>query len=68
MTDRYNAIVVVLEKDTREDDAESLLSAIRMMRGVLSVTPNVTSIDHHIAYDRAYWNLREKLWKALEDE
>ena len=29
MTDRYNALTVILEKDIRSDDAESLIAAIR---------------------------------------
>ena len=37
MTDRINTITVVLEKPTRDDDAEMLMSAIRTMRGVLKV-------------------------------
>lgn len=41
MTDRINAIVVVLEKDMREDDAEPILNAIRQMRGVLDVRTNI---------------------------
>ena len=41
MTDRINAIVVILEKDMREDDAEPLLNAIRTMRGVLDVRTNI---------------------------
>lgn len=65
MTDRYNAITVVLDHDIREDDAESLLNAIRMLRGVLSVTPNVTSLESHVAHDRAINELRNKLRDVL---
>ena len=68
MTDRYNAIVVVLRNDTRDDDAESILNAIRMIQGVLSVTPRVSSIDSHIAYDRARSDLVSRLWEALKYE
>lgn len=41
MTDRFNALTVVLEKDIREDDAQALLSAIGQLRGVLTVSGNV---------------------------
>jgi len=53
MTDRYNALTVVLESDIREDDAGPIIIAIRMIRGVLSVEPHVVDIDTHIAEDRA---------------
>jgi hypothetical protein len=47
MTDRYNHLVVVLDKDLRTDDAEPLMNAIRQMKGVLSVDGNVvTGLDH----------------------
>lgn len=49
MTDRYNALIVVLEVDTRSDDAEQVIEAIKMLRGVASVTPNVSNFEHHIA-------------------
>jgi hypothetical protein len=42
MTERFNTLTVVLEKDMRDDDAETLLTAIRQMRGVLSVKGNVS--------------------------
>jgi hypothetical protein len=35
MTDRHAGYVVVLERDIREDDAEVILSAIGMVKGVL---------------------------------
>jgi hypothetical protein len=34
MTDRYNSLTVVLDRDIREDDAEHILNAIRMIKGV----------------------------------
>jgi hypothetical protein len=61
MTDRINAITVVLENDVRDDDVQELLTAIGMLRGVLSVTPNVSDIDAWIAQDRARHELGQKL-------
>ena len=65
MTDRYNALTVVLEHDIRDDDAEDLLAAIRQLRGVLSVSGNVSDLDAHIAQARARHDLGEKLWLVL---
>jgi len=65
MTDRYNTLTVVLERDIREDDAEGLLDAIRHMRGVLSVAGNVADSSEYMAVERARHELRMKLWEAL---
>lgn len=67
MTDRYNAVTVVLEQDMREDDAESLINAIRHLRGVISVTGNVTEVADHIAQSRARRELEQRLWEALHE-
>ena len=68
MTDRYNALTVVLSEDIREDDAEPLMAAIRMMKGVQSVKGHIATIDSHIAEQRARLELSEKLWDVLHPE
>lgn len=65
MTDRYNSLTVVLDRDMRDDDAEVLLNAIRQLRGVLSVTGNVSDMQSHIAQERARHELGEKMWRVL---
>lgn len=65
MTDRYHTLTVVLERDTRDDDAEPLIAAIRQMRGVLSVTGVVVSPEAHMAQERARRELGEKLMAVL---
>lgn len=65
MTDRINAITVVLEHDIRDDDAEPLLQAIRQLRGVLTVTPHVANLEGHLATERAKCELMDKLWSVL---
>ncbi len=67
MTDRYNALTVVLDRDIREDDAEHLINAIRMLRGVLSVNPNVSDLQDHVAIMRVKRELTQKLYDALKD-
>ncbi len=65
MTDRLNALTVVLDKDIRVDDAEALIAAISQFRGVLSVQGNVSDINSHIATERAMYAVREKVFEAL---
>jgi hypothetical protein len=67
MTDRYNALTVVLDRDIREDDAELLVNAIRMLRGVLSVNPNVSDLQDHVATMRVKCELTQKLYDVLKD-
>lgn len=53
MTDRYSGFVVTLDHDLRADDAEETLTALRMVRGVISVTPVVADlIERQIGAER----------------
>lgn len=65
MTDRYNHLTVALEQNTRSDDAEALIAAIKQMRGVLDVEPNVATPDSWVSDTRARQDLAEKLWRVL---
>ena len=65
MTDRYNTLTVVLEKDMRDDDAEVLIAAIRQLRGILSVRGNVADPSDYMAQERAKRELGDKLWQVL---
>lgn len=65
MTDRFNALIVVLESDIREDTAEPLISAIRQLRGVIDVTGSIVSISDHVAQLRAKHDLGNKILEIL---
>ena len=65
MTDRVNALVVVLDQDIRIDDVESLMNAIRQLNHVASVEPNVSNLDSHLAVERARYDLRQQLVDVL---
>lgn len=65
MTDRINALTVVLDVDRREDDCEALVTAIRQLRGVASVSMNVADYRDHIAHERARRDLSDRLWRVL---
>jgi hypothetical protein len=65
MTDRINAITLLLDRDIRIDDAESLIAAVRCLRGVIDVQPNVVSIDAKLAEQRALADMRDKLRDVL---
>ncbi len=65
MSDRINTITVVLEKPIRDDDCESILTSIQMIKGVLSAKPNVASPEEYMAVVRARHDLGDKLWHIL---
>lgn len=68
MTDRFNSLTIVLEKDIREDDAHALIQAITMLRGVLSVEGHVADINAHVAQARVRRELMEGLVKVIHPD
>jgi hypothetical protein len=71
MTDRHAGYIVVLDEDIREDDAELIINAIRMVKCVQSVVPVVSDYSVHIAEERADAKWREKmrrLYLGLDDK
>ncbi len=66
MTDRINGLTVVLQTDIRIDDADPLIDAISMLKGVLSVSPNISDqFDNHVAETRVRRELTDKLWEVI---
>jgi len=63
VTDRYAGFVVTLADDIRKDDAESVMIALRMVKGVIGVSPMLASGYLHIAEHRARIEVREKVWQ-----
>lgn len=61
MTDRFNALIVVLADDLRDDDAQPLIDAISLFRGVVHVGGHVSSVGDVIAEQRALAKFREKI-------
>ena len=66
MTDRVNTLTVVLEQEMRIDDVEDILTSIRMVRGVLDVTPRLDIDDHWAARRQARHELVMQLWDVLK--
>ena len=66
MTDRIRTLVVVLDRDMRDDDVEHVVSAIRMMRRVSSVeTGPVVDISQHEARSIVFHAVKKRLWDQL---
>lgn len=65
MTNRFYALTVVLEMDYRDDDAQPILNAIKMIRGVQSVKGNISTPDTWMAEERAKRELGQKLLEII---
>ena len=52
MTDRVNALTVILDRDIRTDDVEATINAIRQIKGVLKVKPHIREMSDDIAEAR----------------
>ncbi len=68
MTDRLKGFVVILDEDIREDDAQPILDAIQMIRGVLEVTPMVNKMEDLMARERVRAELEGKLFAVLRPQ
>lgn len=66
MTNKYCGFIVVLDQDLRHDDAQALVGAIKLLRGVLTVTPLAADANYQTAELRARIELNERLLKILK--
>jgi hypothetical protein len=67
MTDRLKGCTVTFDHDIRNDDADPILDAIRQIRGVLHVEPNIVTFDDHTAEVRARTELARRLIDLARD-
>lgn len=68
MTDRHSGYVVTLAEDIREDDAQAVIAALGMVRGVLSVEPVVADLmPALIAKVRRDVDWQERLISVIEE-
>jgi hypothetical protein len=66
MTDRYHSITVVLENNTRDDDAEGIIHALKMIKGVIEVKGNVVDSTLFTAESRIRIELLGELLKVAK--
>lgn len=66
MTDRHTGYIVTLEREIREDDAEHIINAMRMLKGVVDVQPIVSDFQTTMAESKAKHELRMKLFDVLK--
>jgi len=62
-----NSLTVVLEKDTKAKELQTLISCIEQLKGVLSVTSNKVNINDHVAKKRLLKEMKEKIFDTFKD-
>lgn len=67
MTDRINSFLVTLDRDIRDDDIEEIVTALRMVKFVAGVHPNVSSLDAVLAEERFRHDTGQRILKAVGD-
>lgn len=67
MTGRHAGYIVTLADDIREDDAEHILTALRMISGVVSVKPVTADMGMVVARERVHADVREKILRLLKE-
>jgi hypothetical protein len=66
MTDRFKGFIVVLDRDVRDDDAEAIITALKMVKGVKAVTPVETASDDYIVAQRVRSEIEDSLWEWID--
>lgn len=68
MTDRIAGYIVTLEKDIREDDAEKITIALKMVKGVIDVQPLVSDPTLAMAVSRSRNDLMNKIFDVFHKD
>jgi hypothetical protein len=67
MTDRHAGYIVALAEDIREDDAQFIITAISMIKGVLEVQPVVAGPMDSITRLRVRREILKKMYEAFDN-
>jgi len=68
MTDRYMGLTVVLDEDYRSDNAQRIIDAILMIKGVAKVTPKIATGEDYINRQRVAIEIEKKLFDIFRTE
>lgn len=65
MTDRIKGFLVTLENDIREDDAEFIVTAIKMIKGVYSVKSYIKNMEDYMCENKAKMSELNEIFKFI---
>lgn len=67
MTTRLKGLVVTFDKDYREDDAQKIIDAIQMLKGVLKVEPVEKNINDYMIREQVKMEMTTKIFNVLKE-
>jgi len=67
MTTRLKGVTVAFESDIHEDDAEWIINAIRMIKGVAGVAEIESSDDDYINREQIRREIRRKIYALAKE-
>ena len=65
MTDRLHGVLVHFTEPIRDDDAEQIINALKMVKYVGDVTPVVAEPGDYIAESRAFSRIRKQVYEKM---
>lgn len=66
MTDRISHLVVGLAEDIREDDIDQIVTALKMVKGVIDVRPVVADYTEALAEERVRAQVKLRVHQAVD--
>lgn len=68
MTNRLDGFVIVLAQEIRDDDAQNIINAITMIKGVREVMPIESTFEGHVAARRERLDLLGELQQWIQEQ
>lgn len=68
MSDRINGFIVALDKECSDTAVQQTINAIKQIKGVVDVTPNIVDPRDHIAEMRVRQEMTTKIFKVLTEK
>lgn len=68
MTDRIKGVLVTFAQDIRDDDCKPIIEALKMVKGVLTVKPYVTSAEDYMMYHKGHMDARMSMMNFLKKD
>lgn len=66
MTDRHDGYIVTLDRDVHEDDAQEIINALKMIKGIVAVDPIKSDIGTLIAKQHAKYEIINQIYEVLK--
>lgn len=67
MSDTIKGLTVTLRDGMRDDDAEHVINAIKMIVGVIAVDAHIEGVDHVMAMNQAKRQMQAKFQKVMDE-